>query len=172
MHAARCAEAFQECFHQIADVKINKQQDALAILLADGGHPEGYTCIIKPLRDPFQPPTPPSPHSTADTTASATPDPTPVQADRATDPGGIGRDAALAATLPSAPEALGAVHCVEWMRDGRSLVYSRVNAEGHPLDAYLHVLGTEQAMDRVLYDEARPSYPQASLSCRPCQLCR
>lgn len=118
IHARSHAEAFRESFHQIVDVKLNKQQTALAILLADGLNPEGHTCILKNLSDP-----------------------------------------ATAAPLPGVPqsalETLRTVQCVEWMQDGQGVVYTRVDPEGHPVDACLHLLGTKQAMDRVLYDEAR-----------------
>lgn len=38
-----------DTFHQIVDIKLNKQQDKAAILVNDGKHPDASTCIIKPI---------------------------------------------------------------------------------------------------------------------------
>ena len=43
------ADDLDELFHCIVDLKLNPQQDLVALLLADGRHPDAHTCVIKPI---------------------------------------------------------------------------------------------------------------------------
>jgi hypothetical protein len=36
-------------FNCIVDLKLNAQQDKVAVLLADGRHPDAHACVIKPV---------------------------------------------------------------------------------------------------------------------------
>ena len=52
-------------------------------------------------------------------------------------------------------EELEGVHTLQWMADGHHIIYSRVGPLGSPTEAWLHLVGTPEAMDRQLYDEVR-----------------
>lgn len=53
-------------------------------------------------------------------------------------------------------EALEAVGTLQWMADGQHIVYSRVGALATPTEAWLHRVGTPEALDRLLYEEVSP----------------
>lgn len=52
-------------------------------------------------------------------------------------------------------EALEAVGTLQWLADGQHVVYSRVGALATPTEAWLHRVGTPEALDRLLYEEVR-----------------
>jgi protease II len=47
--AAAGADDMGAAFHQIVDIKLNKQQDKAAILVNDGKHPDAFACVIRPI---------------------------------------------------------------------------------------------------------------------------
>lgn len=128
-HAAGCvAGDFGEAFHQIVDLRLNTQQDKVAILVNDGRHPDACTAVLRPVG-----------LSVCWTGVMQSQDTESIY----TAPGRA--DASF--------EALEAVDTLQWMEDGEHVVYSRVGALGAPTEAWLHRVGTPEAMDRQLYDE-------------------
>ena len=57
-------------------------------------------------------------------------------------------------------EALEAVGTLQWLADGQHVVYSRVGALATPTEAWLHRVGTPEALDRLLYEEVRTLQPR------------
>ncbi|MDF1595556.1 MAG: S9 family peptidase [Acidimicrobiia bacterium] len=47
---------------------------------------------------------------------------------------------------------------IEWSADSASLVYLKLDKSNRPVWAFLHVLGTDQADDRLLYEESDPGF--------------
>jgi oligopeptidase B len=47
---------------------------------------------------------------------------------------------------------------VEWSADSTSFVYLKLDQSNRPVWAFLHVLGTDQADDRLLYEESDPGF--------------
>lgn len=136
MHLLRCGEAswcvgdMGESFHQIIDLRLNLQQDKAAILLNDGRHPDAFTAVLRPvgvtvcLSGVME-----SPHGDSGSQAMAT------------------------GSSDTVFEELEGVQTLQWMADGQHIVYSRVGALGSPTEAWLHLVGTPESMDRQLYDE-------------------
>lgn len=125
-----------DSFHQIVELRLNSHKDKVAILLNDGRHPDAFTALLRPVGLSV---------SCAGVMAAAKGE---VQASTAS----ANRDTEL--------EELEGVHTLQWMADGHHIVYSRVGALGAPTEAWLHLIGTTEAMDRQLYDEV-PSAPHS-----------
>jgi hypothetical protein len=119
-----------ESFHRIVDLRINNQQDKVAILLNDGRHPDAFTAVVRPVGLTVS-----CAGVMASSSGNGPQSPT----------GGI--DAAF--------EELESVHTLQWMADGHHIVYSRVGALGAATEAWLHLVGTPEGMDRQLFDEVR-----------------
>eukprot|EP00892_Ulva_mutabilis_P003538 jgi/Ulvmu1/1556/UM110_0019.1 len=119
---------FGEAFHQIADLRLSPQQDKVAILVNDGRHPDAFTALIKPVG----------------TTACFS---------------GV-MEAQSASDTHSAAhsDALEAVGTLQWLADGQHVVYSRVGALATPTEAWLHRVGTPEALDRLLYEEEEEAF--------------
>jgi hypothetical protein len=126
--SSRRAGDFGDAFHQIVDLRLNTAQDKVAILLNDGRHPDAFTAVLRPVG----------------LTVCVTGVMQSPSGEGAYDGPG---------SADAAYEALEAVSTLQWLGDGEHVVYSRVGAIGAPTEAWLHRVGTPEAMDRQLYDE-------------------
>jgi hypothetical protein len=117
-------------FHQIVDLRLNRQKDKVALLLNDGRHPDAFTAVIRPI-------------GLTVSCAGVMPSP---DSDNGSTPG--------SSTISGGEvEELEGVHTLQWMADGHHIVYSRVGALGAPTEVWLHLVGTQEGLDRQLYDE-------------------
>ena len=131
-----------DSFHQIVELRLNSHKDKVAILLNDGRHPDAFTAVLRPVGLSV---------SCAGVMAAAK--------------GEMHLQASAASTSSDAVlEELEGVHTLQWMGDGHHIVYSRVGALGAPTEAWLHLVGTPEAMDRQLYAEVLAA-PHSHSSC-------
>jgi hypothetical protein len=121
-----------DSFHQIADLRLNKQQDKVAILLNDGRYPDAFTAVVRPVG----------------LTVSCA-------GVMSTSNSGLGAHSPAGGANEAVLEELEGVHTLEWMADGHHIVYSRVGALGAATEVWLHLVGTPERMDRQLFDEVR-----------------
>lgn len=119
-----------DTFHQIIELRLNKQQDKVAIMLNDGRQPDAFTAVLRPLGVTV--------HCSGVMTS-------PSNSNGSTESTHGHADTVF--------EELEGVHTLQWLADGQHVVYSRVGALGAPTEAWLHQVGTPESMDRQLYDE-------------------